>query len=104
MDSIHNFRAKKLVPCKGLVILPLKSVNVFSPCHHRLSEGSFHTQVIPGHPHKVLCDVKDILVRGNHVDSLAQEISSLFLLESVLYHIKQNLHSHGALLSIFLAC
>ena len=79
MDYIHDVRAKKAVPCEGNFILMLKAVNVAIPRHHRLTERSFHPQVVPGHPLEVSCDVAELLVHGDHVDSLVQELACLFL-------------------------
>ena len=71
------------VYCEGLVILPLKPVNVSRSCGHSLDEGALITQVFPRQPHEVMCAVKELLHGGNHVDLLVYKISCLFLGEEI---------------------
>ena len=104
VDYIHHICTGKAVSCEGLEILTLEAVNVARLCFHRLTKGYFCPQVLPCHPHEVSCAVADLLVPGNHMDLLVQDLARLFLGELVLEHGEQELHFHGALLSIRRAC
>ena len=101
MYPVHNVRPKEAVSCEGLVILTLEAINVMRPCCYCSGEGTFRSEVIPGHTHEVLGAVVDFMGLGDHVDVLIQEISRFVLGYSVLAHGEQDLDSHCSLLHVF---
>ena len=81
IDSYHmssNICAKERVSCEGLAIFLIKAVKVKSPCYHVPGEGTLISQVVPSHPHKFPCTVKEFLSGGQHMDPLAQQLSCFF--------------------------
>ena len=86
---------------QDLFILTLEAINAMRPFHHRSVEGSFRYEVVPGHTHKVLCAVAEILGCGNYVDVMIQELDLLFLGELVLEHGDQDLEHNCSLLCVF---
>ena len=79
MDEIHEICPKEIIPCKGLVILPLEAVNVTRPQLHRKTDWTFLSQVVPRELLKRFRRVTQILSGSEDVDPLVQDITQLFL-------------------------
>ena len=95
---MYPVRHKETVSCEGLFVLTLEAINVTRPCHHHSRGGTFLYKVIPDHPHRVSGSVAGLLVCGDHVDALIQELAHFVLGESVLAHGEQDLDSYCSLL------
>ena len=102
VDSIHEVGSKETVPGEGLVIFLLEAVNMSRSRCHCPSESLFGSKVFSFHPHKVSCDVMELLGRGYHIDPLLQEIPSFVLGQPVLDHDEEDFQLHCALLRILL--
>ena len=69
-----------------------------------MAEGSDYSQVLPSQVHEVLCDVAELLSRGDYIYSLVEDPARLFPGEFSLAHIDQELHSHSAMLNVSWDC
>ena len=86
MDYIRCIYSKDRIPHKGLVILPLEAVNVTRPRRHRETDMTFLYQLVPREIHKIAHRVKQLLGGLEYLDPLVQELSRLFLGQSILSH------------------
>ena len=101
VDLIHDACPEETVSCKGLVVLTIEATYVTRPSRHSSQEGTFRSKVIPGQPHEVTGAVAELLGRGNHVETLIQELARFFLGEPVLAHGEQDLESHRSILHVY---
>ena len=97
---VHNVHPKEMVLCEGLFVLTLKAINVMRPCGHCSGEVTFCSEVIPSQPHKVSGAVAELLIHGDHIDALIQELARFVPGESVLAHGEQDLDSHCSLMRV----
>ena len=89
-----------MVSCKGLVLFTLKAINVTRTCRHCSQEETFCSEVILGQPQNVLGTLAELLGRGNHVDTLIQELDHFVLGDPVLDHDEQDLDLYRSLLHV----
>ena len=100
MYPIHGVRPKETVSYEGLVVLTPEAINVTIICRHLSQNGTFCFKVIPGQPQEVSGAVAELLVFGDHMDVLVQELAHFILVDPILDHNDQDLDSHCSLLIV----